>query len=144
MIKKDSFHKSYKVLGYLDNLIASSIDDPISLYKTEVDKLNKKAKIEKEKLAIRRIDESPVKNLDYFLIKGIFNRLGLKFHLDLLDKIEKEAISTYDYLLYIVSARIISLSSKDNILPLSNVLNLNIDNYVFKPNDVKKFLNLKV
>ena len=48
MIKKDSFHKSYKVLGYLDNLIASSIDDPISLYKTEVDKLNKKAKIEKE------------------------------------------------------------------------------------------------
>ena len=143
MIKKDSFHKSYKVLGYLDNLIASSIDDSISLYKTEVDKLNKKAKIEKEELAIRSIDESPVKNLGYFLIKGIFNRLGLKFHLDLLDKIEKEAISTYDYLLYIVFARIISLSSKDNILPLSNVLNLNIDNYVFKPNDVEKFLNLK-
>ena len=40
--------------------------------------------------------------------------------------------------------RIINLSSKDNILPLSNVLNLNIDNYVFKPNDVEKLLNLKV
>ena len=106
--------------------------------------MNKKAKIEKEELAIRKIDESPVKNLGYFLIKGIFNRLGVKFHLDLLDKIEKEAISTYDYLLNMVSARIINLSSKDNILPLSNVLNLNIDNYVFKPNDVEKFLNLKV
>ena len=40
--------------------------------------------------------------------------------------------------------RIINLSSKDNILPLSNVLNLNIDNFVFKPNDVEKLLNLKI
>ena len=101
-------------------------------------------KIKKEELALWRIDESPVKNLDYFLIKGIFNRLGLKFNLDLLDKIEKEAISTYDYLLNIVSARIVTLSSNDNILPLSNILNLNIDNYVFKPNDVEKFLHLNV
>ena len=66
-------------------------------------------KIEKEELALWRIDESPVKNLGYFLIKGIFNRLGLKFHLDLLDKNEKEVISAYDYLLNIVSARIITL-----------------------------------
>lgn len=106
--------------------------------------MNKKAKIEKEELAIRKIDESQVKNLGYFLIKGIFNRLGIMFHLDLLDKIEKKAISTYDYLLNMVSARIITLSSKDNVLPLSNVLNLNIDNYVFKPIDVDKILNLKV
>ena len=68
----------------------------------------------------------------------------IKFHLDLLDKIEKEAISTYDYLLNIVSARIVTLSSNDNILPLSNILNLNIDKYVFKPNDVEKFLHLNV
>ena len=70
--------------------------------------------------------------------------MGLKFHLDLLDKIEKEAISTYDYLLNIVSARIVTLSSNDNIRPLSNILNLNIDKYVFKPNDVEKFLHLNV
>ena len=53
-------------------------------------------------------------------------------------------ISTYDYLLNIVSARIVTLSSNDNILPLSNILNLNIDKYVFKPNDVEKFLHLNV
>ena len=70
--------------------------------------MNKKVKIDKEDLAIRKIDESPVKNLGYFLIKGIFNKLGVKFHLDLLDKIEKEAISTYDSLLNMVSARIIN------------------------------------
>lgn len=119
--KKHSVHKSYKALGYLDDLIASGIDDPISFYKAEVDKLNKKSKIEKEELAIRKIDESPVKNLGYFLIKGIFNRLGVKFHLDLLDKIESQKISTYDYLLNMVSARIINPCSKiktyEEVLP---------------------------
>ena len=63
--------------------------------------MNKKVKKEKEELSIKKIDESPVKNLGYFLIKAIFNKLGVKFHLDLLDK----------------------------ILPIANVLNLNIDNY---------------
>ena len=70
--------------------------------------MNKKVKKDKEELAIRKIDESPVKNLDYSLIKGIFNKLGVEFHLYLLDKIEKEAISTYDSLLNMVSARIIN------------------------------------
>ncbi|MDY2575676.1 MAG: hypothetical protein SOW55_06905 [Bacilli bacterium] len=70
--------------------------------------MNKKVKKDKEELAIRKIDESPIKNLGYFLIKGIFNKLGVEFHLYLLDKIEKEAISTYDSLLNMVSARIIN------------------------------------
>ncbi|MDD7735179.1 MAG: hypothetical protein PT941_00145 [Bacillales bacterium] len=70
--------------------------------------MNKKVKKDKEELAIRKIDESPIKNFGYFLIKGIFNKLGVEFHLYLLDKIEKEAISTYDSLLNMVSARIIN------------------------------------
>ena len=40
--------------------------------------------------------------------------------------------------------RITNLSSKDRILPLTNALNLNINNYVFKPKDVEKLLNLKI
>ena len=40
--------------------------------------------------------------------------------------------------------RITNLSSKDCILPLTNALNLNINNYVFKPKDVEKLLNLKI
>lgn len=119
--KKHSVHKSYKALGYLDNLIASGIDDPISFYKAEVDKMNKKVKKEKEELSIKKIGESPVKNLGYFLIKGLFNKLGVKFHLDLLDKIESENLSTYNYLLNMVSARIINPCSKlktfEEVLP---------------------------
>ena len=119
--KKHSVHKSYKALGYLDDLIASGIDDPISFYKAEVDKMNKKVKKEKEELSIKKIGESPVKNLGYFLIKGLFNKLGVKFHLDLLDKIENETLSTYNYLLNMVSARIINPCSKiktfEEVLP---------------------------
>lgn len=119
--KKHSVHKSYKALGYLDDLIASGIDDPISFYKAEVDKLNKKVKKEKEELSIKKIGESPVKNLGYFLIKGLFNKLGVKFHLDLLDKIENETLSTCNYLLNMVSARIINPCSKiktfEEVLP---------------------------
>lgn len=119
--KKHSVHKSYKALGYLDDFIASGIDDPISFYKAEVDKLNKKVKKEKEELSIKKIGESPVKNLGYFLIKGLFNKLGVKFHLDLLDKIENETLSTYNYLLNMVSARIINPCSKiktfEEVLP---------------------------
>ena len=116
-----SAQKSFKSLGYLDDLIASGIDDPISFYKNEVDKMNKKVKKEKEDLAIKRIDESPIKNLGYFLIKGVFNKLGIKFHLDLLDKIENENVSSYDYLLNMVSSRIINPCSKiktyEEVLP---------------------------
>ena len=119
--KKHSVHKSYKALGYLDDLIASGIDDPISFYKAEVDKMNKKVKKDKEELSIKKIGESPVKNLGYFLIKGLYNKLGVKFHLDLLDKIENETLSTYNYLLNMVSARIINPCSKiktfEEVLP---------------------------
>lgn len=116
-----SAQKSFKSLGYLDDLIASGIDDPISFYKSEVDKMNKKAKKEKEDLAIKKIDDSPIKNLGYFLVKGVFNKLRIKFHLDLLDKIENENVSTYDYLLNMVSSRIVNPCSKiktfEEVLP---------------------------
>ena len=105
--------------------------------------MNKKVKKEKEELSIKKIGESPVKNLGYFLIKAIFNKLGVKFHLDLLDKTENETVSTYNYLSNMVSARIINLSSKDKILPLANPLYLNIDNYFLKLR-MLKLLNLKV
>lgn len=116
-----SAQKSFKSLGYLDDLIASGIDDPISFYKNEVIKMNKKLKKEKEDLAIKKIDESPIKNLGYFLVKGVFNKLDIKFHLDLLDKIENQNVSTYDYLLNMISCRIINPCSKiktfEEVLP---------------------------
>lgn len=110
--RKCSAQKCFKSLGYLDDLIASGIDDPISYFKNEVSKMNKKVKLDKEELSIKKIENSPIKNLGYFIIKGLFNKLDIKSHLDLLDRIEIQSLSTYDYLLYMVSSRIINPCSK--------------------------------
>lgn len=119
--RKCSAQKCFKSLGYLDDLISSGIDDPISFYKNEVFKMNKKAKLTKEELSTKKIEQSPVKNLGYFLIKALFNKLDIKFHLDLLDRIEGQSLSTYDYLLYMISSRIINPCSKiktfEEVLP---------------------------
>jgi len=119
--RKCSAQKCFKSLGYLDDLIASGISDPISHFKNEVSKMNKKAKKDKEELSIKKIEQSPVKNLGYFLINALFNKLDIKSHLDLLDRIENESLSTYNYLLYMVSSRIINPCSKyktfEEVLP---------------------------
>ena len=82
---------------------------------------HKKAKLDKEELSIKKIENSPIKNLGYFIIKGLFNKLDIKSHLDLLDRIEDQSLSTYDYLLYMVSSRIINPCSKiktfEEVLP---------------------------
>ena len=43
---KKTKHKSYKAIGYVDDLIASGIENPIEYYKKEVIKLNSKRKEE--------------------------------------------------------------------------------------------------
>lgn len=42
-------HKSYKPIGYVYELQAKGIDDPVSFYKEEVIRLNQEAKAEKNK-----------------------------------------------------------------------------------------------
>lgn len=119
--RKCSAQRSVKVLGYLDDIIASGIDDPITYYKNVVASMNDKAKKLKEENKIRKIEKSPIKNLGYFLIKSVFNKLSVKGDLDLMDSITNESISTYDYLLNMVSARIIEPCSKiktlEDVLP---------------------------
>ena len=117
--KKTSCHRAIKPIGYVSDLKNNGIEDPISYYKKEVERLN--AKIKKEEAKIKKIDDSPIKNLGYFLISSTMKSLSIQNHIDLLDRIEGENISTYDYLLNMISARIVSPSSKlhtyEEILP---------------------------
>lgn len=119
--KKCSVQKSYKALGYLDDLIASGIEDPISFFKKKVTLMNEQAKKRKNEDCVKKIEESPVKNLGYFLVKSVFNKLSIKGDLDLMDSITNESVSTFNYLLNMVSARIIEPCSKirtfEEVLP---------------------------
>ena len=72
--KKRTDHKSFKCLGYLDDLIASGIDDPISYYKDYVRKLNEDKSLTK----IAKISDKPVLlNLGFFLLKALLDKLNV-------------------------------------------------------------------
>ena len=59
-------HKAYKVIGYVHESEAKGIEDPISYYKEEIDKLNLMRKKEKEK--VKEISEdTPERLLAFFL-----------------------------------------------------------------------------
>lgn len=86
--RKGGAHRSYKALGYVDELIAKGISDPISFYKAEVDKLNQKLADERCKEKARRIsDETPEKLLGYFPLKNINDKLDTKRYLDLMQSV---------------------------------------------------------
>jgi len=74
---KGAKHKSYKALGYVDELINSGIEDPVEYYKKEVEKMNKARNDEISEKKQRTISESPIKNIGYFLPHGVMNRLGV-------------------------------------------------------------------
>ena len=108
--KKTTAHKSYKALGYEDKLIESGIDDPISHYKAEVDRLNDVNDESCHKL----IDKSPKRYLGYFPIRAILNKLNIKRYIDfykLNDTINFD-FDLYDILYSLIASRIVKPCSK--------------------------------
>ena len=90
---KGNQNKSYKVIGYASDLIASGIPDPVAYAQNLVDELNSNLPNRKE---MKIGDISSSKNLGYFLIKSMIDYLdfdyilrlmssNMKFHFNLSD-----------------------------------------------------------
>lgn len=106
-------HHSYKALGYVEALMASGIEDPISFYKSEVQKLNQELKQEKLREKQRQIsDETPEKQLGYFPFKNINDKLNVKKYIDLMQSVTGFRFSIYDLISALVYARISEPCSK--------------------------------
>jgi len=73
--KKETAHKSYKAIGYVQDLIDSGIPDPIGYYSDVVKQMNIEAKRIKEENAARQIAASPERHLGYFLLHNIYDSL---------------------------------------------------------------------
>lgn len=79
-IKKNTAHKCFKGLGTVNKLIQNGINDPITYYQNVVNDLNNK----KKNAYITKInDDIPLKNLGYFLLKIMLDKLSIKKFLDL-------------------------------------------------------------
>lgn len=111
--RKHSAHRSYKALGYVNDLIAQGIDDPISFYKLEVAKLNAAAKEEKQKLKTKKIsDETPEKSLGYFPLKCLNDSLGVKKYLDFMQSVTDYKFNVFDMMSALIFSRAVFPCSK--------------------------------
>lgn len=110
--KKETSHRSYKAIGYVQDLINKGICNPIEYYKNIVNEMNEQRKKEIKEARVKEIEESPIKNIGYFLIKSVFNTLDIKTHLELLAKIGGKTYDIYEVITSLVSARVVSPCSK--------------------------------
>lgn len=111
--RKCGAHRSYKALGYVDELIAKGIADPIAFYKDEVEKLNQQFSDERSKEKARQIsNETPEKLLGYFPLKVINDKLCVKKYIDLMQSVTGFQFDVYSLMSALIYARAVQPCSK--------------------------------
>lgn len=120
--RKGGAHRSYKALGYVHELQAKGIDDPITFYQEEVVKLNQELNVIKSKNKARQIsDDSPEKLIGYFPMKNINDKLSVKKYIDLMQTATDFRFNVFDMMSSLVYARLVQPCSKsrtyDEVIP---------------------------
>lgn len=115
-------HKSYKPIGYVHELQAKGIDDPVSFYKEEVAKLNQEFKAARNSSKTKQIsEESPEKLLGYFPQKNINDGLSVKKYIDFMQTATDFRFHVFDMMSALVYARLVHPCSKsrtfDEVIP---------------------------
>ena len=120
--RKSGAHRSFKALGYVHELQAKGIDDPISFYKEEVIRLNQEANAAKAAKKAKQIsDDSPEKLIGYFPMKNINDKLSVKKYMDLMQTATDFRFNVFDMISALVYARLVQPCSKsktyDEVIP---------------------------
>ena len=111
--RKGGAHRSYKPIGYVHQLQAEGIDDPIAFYKDEVQKLNQELRKKKQDEKARKIsEESPEKLLGYFPLKNLCDSLRCKNYIDLMQTATSFRFNVFDMMTALVYARVVHPCSK--------------------------------
>ncbi len=115
-------HKSFKPIGYVHELQAKGIDDPISFYKEEVNKLNQEFRAaQNEKKGKQISQESPEKLIGYFPLKNINDKLSVKKYIDLMQTATDFRFNVFEMISALVYARLVHPCSKsktyDEVIP---------------------------
>lgn len=145
---KGNQNKSYKVIGYASDLIASGIPDPVAYAQNLVDELNSNLPNRKE---MKIGDISSSKNLGYFLIKSMIDYLDFDYILKLMSSNMKFHFNLSDFVRSMIYAQIVNPGSKhkafEKVMPniygtesFSYDQILDTINYI--GNDCQKFVEL--
>ena len=115
--KKGTAHRCFKSLGSVETHIKNGIEDPISFFQKEVDRLNAERKKEKIKEKVITIeDEPPITHMGYFLLKSILNKLNVKKYIDYFKLTNKFSYDLFELLSTLIYARCIEPCSKRKTL----------------------------
>lgn len=107
--KKGTSHRCFKSLGSVETLKGNGMEDPISFYQAEVDRLN----AERKNLGTAKIsDVPPITHLGYFVLKGIMEKLKVKKTIDLFKLTNDFKYDPYELLSALVYARSVNPCSK--------------------------------
>lgn len=119
-----SRNKSYKAIGYVDELIAKGIKEPVAKAQSEVKRLNDELKAKEEGEKARKIGKSsPQRFLGYFVLKAIENSLGdFEKAVRAISSVRGFQYDVYELMMALVYARVTFPASKrrthSDILPL--------------------------
>lgn len=133
--RKCGIHRSYKPIGYVHELQAAGIDDPIAFFTEEAAKLNQEHKEKKEAEKARQIsDESAEKNLGYFPFKNICDSLSCKQYIDIMQTATDFRFNVFDMMSALIYARLVYPCSKSKTY--EQVLPKLFDDYAFSLNQL--------
>ena len=139
---------SYKALGYVSDLKAKGINDPISFYQEEVKRLNASLVNNQQK---QIGDVSPCKYAGHFLVKSMFDHLELDRTMNIMSSNFKSQYKMSDLVRTLTYAQFLKPGSKlqafENVIP--NIYNSKqfsydqiLDGINFIGRDYPKFIEL--
>lgn len=111
---KGTKHRSIKNLGNINKLIEAGIDDPVSFYQKEVDRMNAERKEKRVQKKTEKLisDISPEKYLGYFPLANILNNLDVEQHFGFLQSNRNFQFNVFDIFSSLVFARAVAPCSK--------------------------------
>lgn len=111
--RKGGAHRSYKPIGYVHELQANGMEDPIAVFGEEVQKLNQEYKKKKQSEKERKIsEESPERLLGHFPLKNLNDSLGCKKYIDLMQSATHFRFNIFDMMSDLIYARVVHPCSK--------------------------------
>ena len=124
-------NKSYRKIGYISDLIAQGIKNPIEHFQKEVDLLNQKEKDQSTQIS----DVSTSKFAGHFLVKAMIDKLNVKKTIDLMNANFKIQFKISDLIEMLIYAQILSPGSKlkafEKIIPsLYNQVSISYDQVI--------------
>ena len=111
-LRKGTAHRSHRAIGYVDALVASGMEDPVSHYLDVVRGMNEEAKSAAERARERQISESPEKHLGYFLVKSVLDGLKVSGFFDFLQLHRAFRFRIADVIEALVYSRMVEPCSK--------------------------------